>query len=84
MGKARISNKFTVTIPKDVRESFNLKIADTLLFTVEENKIVFTKYDKVKLLNEVFGLWKNSSVSAIDEVDKLREEWNVREKRIRK
>jgi AbrB family looped-hinge helix DNA binding protein len=43
VGMGKISTKNQVTIPKDVMETFKLKIGDKLLFMEESGKIVIRK-----------------------------------------
>jgi len=43
LGMAKISTKFQITIPADVRKRFGLKIGDKMLFIEEGGKLVIQK-----------------------------------------
>jgi len=43
LGLSKITYKFQVTIPKRVREEFNLKEGDTIVFSREGNKLLIVK-----------------------------------------
>ncbi len=43
LGTSKLSSKFQVTIPKDARVLFNLKVGDRLIFTEEDNKLLIKK-----------------------------------------
>jgi len=43
LGITRISPKYQITIPKDAREKFKLKIGDRIIFTEEEGKLILKK-----------------------------------------
>ena len=43
LGLSKITYKFQVTIPKRVREEFNLKEGDTIVFLKEGNKLLIVK-----------------------------------------
>ena len=43
LGLSKITYKFQITIPKRVREVFNLKEGDTIVFLKEGNKLLIVK-----------------------------------------
>lgn len=43
LGMSRLTYKFQLTVPKRVREKFELKEGDTLIFIEEEGKLILTK-----------------------------------------
>ena len=43
LGLSKITYKFQVTIPKRVREEFNLKEGDTIVFLKEGDKLLIVK-----------------------------------------
>ena len=43
LGMAKVSTKFQITIPVDVRKKFGLKIGDKMLFIEEGGKLVIQK-----------------------------------------
>lgn len=40
MGLSKISSKYQITIPKDVREKFNLKAGSRVMFLREGDKLI--------------------------------------------
>ncbi|MGH2638523.1 MAG: AbrB/MazE/SpoVT family DNA-binding domain-containing protein, partial [Rhabdochlamydiaceae bacterium] len=43
LGTSKLSHKFQVTIPKEVRDRFKLHAGDILVFTDDNGKLVFSK-----------------------------------------
>ena len=43
LGMSKVTYKFQLTVPKKVREKFNLKEGDTLVFIEEDGKLILTK-----------------------------------------
>ncbi|RLF14482.1 MAG: AbrB/MazE/SpoVT family DNA-binding domain-containing protein [Thermoprotei archaeon] len=43
LGAARVTGKGQVQVPKAVRERFNLKVGDLVLFIEEDGKLVLRK-----------------------------------------
>jgi AbrB family looped-hinge helix DNA binding protein len=43
LGVSKISYKFQVTVPKQVRDKFQLKEGDMLVFVEEDNKLTVAK-----------------------------------------
>ena len=40
LGMSRVSPKYQVTIPKDVREAFEIRVGNRILFLREDGKLV--------------------------------------------
>jgi len=47
LGLSKITYKFQVTIPKKVREEFNLKEGDRIVFLKDGNKLIIIKSDEL-------------------------------------
>jgi AbrB family looped-hinge helix DNA binding protein len=72
MAKVKVTRKYQVTIPQEVREKTGLRIGDELLVREEEERIVIEKpldieklagsWDHIvsteKFMEEARGLWK--------------------------
>jgi len=43
LGSSKIGRRYQITIPKDVREAFNFKQGDLVLFIEEDGKLTLTK-----------------------------------------
>lgn len=43
MGMSKVTYKFQLTVPKRVREKFELREGDVLIFADEDSKLVLTK-----------------------------------------
>ena len=43
LGTSRMSSKFQITVPKEVRDRFKLKAEEILVFSVEDGKLVLRK-----------------------------------------
>lgn len=43
LGTSRISSKFQVTVPKEVRDRFRIKAEDILVFSDEDGKLVLRR-----------------------------------------
>jgi len=43
LGMSKITYKFQVTIPKRVREKFDLKEGDVIIFILEDDKLIVKK-----------------------------------------
>ena len=83
MGIAKVTTNYQVTIPKDVRRINNIKIGDTVLFSIEGNKVDFFKMERESLLKEIKGEWEDKiKGSSVDYVKELRKEWKKRAERL--
>ena len=82
MGIAKVTTNFQVTIPQDIRRSKQIKVGDTVFFSVEGDRVDFFKMDRETIIEESSGIWKDKiSGSSSDYVRELRSEWDKREKR---
>lgn len=53
MPESRITSKYQVTIPREIRERYDIKEGDTLLFLPLGDRIILEKKRKVKLAEEL-------------------------------
>lgn len=58
MGIAKVTTNYQVTIPRDVRELKGIKIGDTLIFSIEGERVDVIKRKDKDLLERVKGIWK--------------------------
>ncbi|RLI75902.1 hypothetical protein DRO97_02160 [Archaeoglobales archaeon] len=47
MGMSKVTYKFQITIPKKVRERFNLKEEDMIVFIEEDGKLIIARSTEV-------------------------------------
>ncbi|GJQ57266.1 MAG: AbrB/MazE/SpoVT family DNA-binding domain-containing protein [Candidatus Scalindua sp. AMX11] len=52
--KSKITSKFQITIPKDIRDRLNLHVSDSIEWKIEKNRIL------VKPVNKPFLKYKGS------------------------
>ncbi len=81
MGIAKVTTNYQVTIPKDIRKLKNIKVGDTILFTLKGDRVDFVKMDQKMLVRETAGIWKSSG-SGAEYVDEIRKSWRKRQERI--
>ncbi|MEK6857329.1 MAG: hypothetical protein AABX39_01950, partial [Nanoarchaeota archaeon] len=56
----------------------------TLLFTMKENRIYFSKIERKNLIESMVGCWKNKmKETGVEYTKKIREGWNRRMKRFK-
>lgn len=67
-GTSTITQKGQVSIPKEIRDFFNLKTSDKLHFSVEKNKIVAEPVVSVK---EMRGFIKTNKVLSKSEMKRI-------------
>lgn len=67
-GVSTITQKGQVAIPKEIRDFFNLKASDKLLFSVEKNKIVAKPMPTTE---SMFGFIKTKKVLSKKEMKKI-------------
>lgn len=83
MGIAKVTTNFQVTIPKDVRRLHSIKVGDTVLFSLEGNRVHFMSLEKEKILEELAGSWKGKILgSSTSYVKNIRSGWSKRQKRM--
>ncbi len=81
MGIAKVTTNFQVTIPKDVRTIKEIKVGDTVFFTIEGDKVDFFKMKREALIKECAGSWKEKlKIDSVNYVKKMRKEWKKRER----
>lgn len=80
MGIAKVTRNYQITIPKDARKVFNIKVGDTLLVTPEERSVVIKKVDE-NVINAAAGTWKTVKDS-VEYVRGMRAEYEKRAKRL--
>jgi len=82
MGIAKITRNYQITLPKDVREVKGLKEGDSVMFTIENNKVQLMKAEK-DCVKAAAGVWKKTKESGIVYERRIRDEWLKRLKRER-
>ena len=82
MGIAKVTRNYQVTLPKDIRNVKGIEIGDTILFAIDGDKVDVVKVGEEDLIKKVAGSWKNVKESSVDYINKMREEWGEREKRL--
>jgi len=74
--KVKVSSKYQVVIPKDIRERFDVEEGEEMIVDIEDKKIVMKKAP-TRLVDMMKGLhrevWKD--VIAEKYIDKERESW---------
>lgn len=54
--RVRVDSKGRITLPREVRETLNIKEGDELIITIKGNKIILEKVeDPFKILERVLG-----------------------------
>ncbi len=81
MGIAKVTTNYQVTIPRDVRKIKNIKVGDTVLFTIEGSRVDFFKVSKPMLVRETAGIWKTKG-SGTEYVNEIRKSWKKRAERL--
>lgn len=77
MEKVKVTRKYQVTIPKEVRESIGVKVGDELLVSRNERRIVLEKQVD---LEELAGAWVHveSTDEFMENVRKLWKTWKLK------
>jgi AbrB family looped-hinge helix DNA binding protein len=75
--KVKVTRKYQVTIPKEVRESIGVKVGDELLVSGSERRIVF---EKPVDLEELAGAWVHveSTDGFMENVKTMWKTWKVK------
>lgn len=71
--KVKVTRKFQITIPLEIRKKIDVKIGDELIVKEEEGKIVFIKSPSLK---ELAGAWEHIE-STEDFMDDARRMWKT-------
>ncbi len=75
MPKTKVNKKFSVTIPKEIRKTLNIKPGDILIFMKEGNKAYFINGGTPKPKDTELE-------SSTQYAAKLRQQWNLQEKKL--
>jgi AbrB family looped-hinge helix DNA binding protein len=75
MPKTKVSKKFSITIPKDIRRTLNIKPGDILVFMKESNKAYFINSGSPKPKD-------TTEEKSAEYASKLREHWSIQEKKL--
>jgi len=71
MAVSKVTRNYQITVPREVRETADVKVGDTVLFVKEGDDIILRRVDK-EILNRGFGLWKRAQEKTPWIVNKLR------------
>jgi len=77
MEKVKVTRKYQVTIPKEVRRKVGVNIGDELKVIDKGELIVFQKIDKKKSLLEFAGCWKGYPENPDEFMRELRRLWST-------
>lgn len=77
MGISKITRNFQITIPKDVRELKGLEKGDSVIFTINGNKVNLIKAKK-EIITATAGLWPSIKESSLDYERRIRKGWKKR------
>ena len=77
MEKVKVTRKYQVTIPKEVRRKVGVNIGDELRVIDKGELIVFQKIDKKKSLLEFAGCWKGYPENPDEFMRELRRLWST-------
>lgn len=75
MPKTKVTKKFSITIPKDIRKSLSIKPGDVLVFMKEGNKAYFFNTGAPRPKDA-------AEEKSAEYVAKLRQQWTLQEKRL--
>lgn len=83
MGIAKVTRNYQVTIPKDIRRIQGINVGDTVLFSIDGDKVDFFKMNRDNILAEAAGSWKGIvKESGVHYVRSIRAGWSNRRKRL--
>ena len=80
MGMAKVTRNYQVTLPKDARTAFDIRIGDSLLFLPREDSVIIKKPSQ-NPVDASFGIWKKVKDS-VKYVREGRAEYEKRAKRL--
>lgn len=75
MPKAKLTKRFSVTLPQEIRKKLHLQPGDTLIFMLENNKAYFFNAGKERKTPPNYNPEKSSQY-----VLELRQRWKEQEK----
>lgn len=70
MAVSKVTRNFQITVPREIRETTDVKVGDTVLFLKEGEEIILRRIDK-ELMGRGFGLWKRAQEKTPWLVNKL-------------
>ncbi|MEM2984370.1 MAG: AbrB/MazE/SpoVT family DNA-binding domain-containing protein [Candidatus Jordarchaeaceae archaeon] len=75
--KVKVTRKFQVTIPLEIRKKMDVKVGDELMVREEGGKIVFTKAHSLK---EIAGAWEHieSTEDFMEDVRRMWKTWKLK------
>ena len=77
MPKTKVTKKFSVTIPKEIRQALNIKPGHVLVFMKEGNKAYFCNAGTPQLRNN-----NSEKITSSQYAIELREQWKKQEKKL--
>ena len=83
MGMAKVTRNYQITLPKDARKLFNIKVGDMLLVSAHEEKEgVFIRKISTNVVDDTFGSWGKGK-DAVKYIREMRDEYGkTRAKRL--
>lgn len=77
MLKVKVTRKFQITIPLEIRKKMDVKIGDELIVKEEDGKIILTKPPSLK---ELAGAWEHieSTEDFMDDVRRMWKTWKLK------
>jgi len=77
MEKVKVTRKYRVTIPKEIREKIGIKIGDELLVSEDERRIIL---EKPANLDTIAGSWSHieDADNFMEDVRRLWRTWRLR------
>jgi len=73
----KVTRKYQITIPKDVRKKLGVEIGDELKVTEKDELIILKKVGKKKSLMEFAGCWKGYPEDPDEFLKELRRMWST-------
>ena len=79
MGISKITRNFQLTLPNDVRSIANIGEGDSVVFVLDNGKVVLQKAEDNPIMASA-GLWKNIRETGEQYQKRAREGWKKRQK----
>jgi len=73
----KVTRKYQITIPKDVREKLGVEIGDKLKVMEKDEFIILKKVGKKKSLMEFAGCWKGYPEDTDEFLKEIRRLWST-------
>lgn len=73
----KVTRKYQVTIPKNVRRAAKIKIGDKLKVVEKDDKIVLSKPTNEKSLLDLAGCWKGYPRDSEELMKEIRKAWST-------